>query len=1384
MDDGLTDTAIDFLWIDQANPSTLLAGTEFDGIFRTADGGQSWTQVSANGPVSAIVSVPGGILAGTGSGFELSTDDGVTWAVIQPTTSPVRCLAIGGSYIIAGLDDGDVLWKGPSDRSWRTVANNPQETIFDVAVDPINPNVAFYILPGTVFRTTDGAASWQAINSPGNQTIVVRPSDEAVLVAGGGTFYKSLDSGTTWTQLNAPWDNRRIFLIPGSSSLVMGSDHGLHWTDNDGVSWRDLSGPISSNILLGVAVNGQTIFASAQDFGPLLTLDGGATWIQPGGATLPEGGSVASGLGEGGGGAINPGNPKYCYAFTTGGLSVSQDGCATFSPVAGPTWQNYVSAANENLITVDPLNAAAVYVGASDGVWASTDWGLTFHLLTWPVQQVTQVVFDSKDESTVYVCTRSGLYQTLNGGATWMQLALPTFAYPYSAAVSPTNSNLVLVALNEGAGRSQGGVLKSTDRGMTFQFANQGLSTVLYNLGEDQLSIAFNPVVPTGTNPVAALTTSSGVYVSGDLANTWQNIRFNAVPFYFSGIQWDRGYLWAATLGQGILRSDQPLSSASFTSTLAVTGGPVWFTNTMGVSAPTGSETLQVTAVGASQSFTVAANLGSNAGCGNWLTASPISGATTGTITGAPVTVSYTVTGLPAYSNTTCSGAVTVTTAGANGSSVTIPVTLVISPQPCSFALSTGGQAFPVAGGSGTVSVATSGPCGAWSASNTLSWITLTGGASGMGAGIISYQVAANSGGARTGLLTIAGLPFAVEQAGASALAFAGSMAQIASAGGWDTSLTLVNLGAASGEARLNFYANDGSAPQLPFTFPQQPSLGAILGSTFDQNLNAGATLVLDSTGTASQTTAVGWAQLLTSGNIGGFAVFDYTPTGQQAVVPVETRNASSYLLAFDDTGALATGLAIANLATSPASVGVVIRDDTGAQIGTGTISLPAQGHNSFMLTDSTYGFPATAGRRGTVEFDTPQNGRISVLGLRANGAAITTLPVLANVGTTGGALAHVASGGGWQTIFTVVNTGTASANATLSFFADDGSRLSLPLSFPQTSTTATETSVNHTIPAGATLVIGTQGQPSGASVTGSAQLSTNGSVSGFAIFQNSGQEAVVPLEVSSANSYILAFDNTGSLLTGVAVANSSAQPAAVPATLRDDTGATLATTTISLPGNGHSSQMLTTWFPTAANIRGTLEFDTPSGGQIGALGIRATPAGAYTTIPVMNSLAAYSGLTPPVIQSVTPVAPQPVQEIVILGSGFGNTPPQTVALGDGSVDTVACNVTTPAIAIWDNNPGSGWEAGQKDCTTANAIGIKIASWSDRQIVLNGFGSALGNAVSPRTWNIALGDPLKIIVSGPNKSGTATYNLQVLPTALASGSGAAVVRAISPAGGR
>jgi hypothetical protein len=447
-------------------------------------------------------------------------------------------------------------------------------------------------------------------------------------------------------------------------------------------------------------------------------------------------------------------------------------------------------------------------------------------------------------------------------------------------------------------------------------------------------------------------------------------------------------------------------------------------------------------------------------------------------------------------------------------------------------------------------------------------------------------------------------------------LSFAGSMAQLASGGGWDTTLTLVNAGAAPGEALVNFFDNNGNPLLLPFTFPQSSSNGTQVASTLDQTVGANSLLVLDSQQLSNPTAQVGSAQLLMTGTISGFAIFKYAPTGQEAVVPLETRNAPSYLLAFDNTGALATGLAIANVATQPANVPILIRDDTGVRIGAETISLAAEGHTSFMLTDN---YAVTKGKRGTIEFDTPPSGQITALGLRANGSAVTTLPVFANVTAGGGSMAQVASGGGWQTTFTLVNTGTSAAQVQLSFFDNNGIALSLPLTFVQSGAAMTASTLSQAIAGGASLAILTQASSADASVVGSAQLTTSGTVTGFAIFRYNptGQEAVVPLETRDASAYVLAFDNTNGLATGLALANVSNQAANVPVVLRDDTGANLGTAAINLAARGHTSFMLTGNYASVANKRGTVEFDASAGTQISVLGLRATPTGAVTTIPV-----------------------------------------------------------------------------------------------------------------------------------------------------------------------
>ena len=127
-----------------------------------------------------------------------------------------------------------------------------------------------------------------------------------------------------------------------------------------------------------------------------------------------------------------------------------------------------------------------------------------------------------------------------------------------------------------------------------------------------------------------------------------------------------------------------------------------------------------------------------------------------------------------------------------------------------------------------------------------------------------------------------------------------------------------------------------------------------------------------------------------------------------------------------------------------------------------------------------------------------------------------------------------------------------------------------------------------------------------------------------------------------------------------------------------------------------------------------------------------------------------------PVITSVSPISTAVSQTIIIQGSGFGNIQPQTMSLGDGSIDTVG-EGSTPVIQIHDDG-WSGWEAGTQDgpTTGSDSIGVILVSWSDTKIVLGGFGSAL---YTNGQWSISPGDPMRVVVL--TSGGVAEYETSV-----------------------
>jgi hypothetical protein len=147
----------------------------------------------------------------------------------------------------------------------------------------------------------------------------------------------------------------------------------------------------------------------------------------------------------------------------------------------------------------------------------------------------------------------------------------------------------------------------------------------------------------------------------------------------------------------------------------------------------------------------------------------------------------------------------------------------------------------------------------------------------------------------------------------------------------------------------------------MPLAFPQMDAGALRNGSSLDRTLAPHASLVIASAGPASGPFVTGSAQVAATGRIDGFAILKMMPGAQEAVVPLETRSAKSYVLAYDNTEDAGLGISVANVSAQAANVGVVIRDSSGAQIGSGTLTIAANGHNSFALATQ---YPVTAEKR------------------------------------------------------------------------------------------------------------------------------------------------------------------------------------------------------------------------------------------------------------------------------------------------------------------------------------------------------------------------------------------------------------------------------------
>jgi hypothetical protein len=433
--------------------------------------------------------------------------------------------------------------------------------------------------------------------------------------------------------------------------------------------------------------------------------------------------------------------------------------------------------------------------------------------------------------------------------------------------------------------------------------------------------------------------------------------------------------------------------------------------------------------------------------------------------------------------------------------------------------------------------------------------------------------------------------------------------------GQWSTTILLVNAEPQPAAYQLNFHSEaDGSPLALPLlTYGPQSSVTGTIAP--------GELAVIQTDGSGS-TLLEGWAELITPNTIGGTGIFTNLSVAQEAAVPLNSSAGTKLFIPFDQTSGsvvYATGIALANTGASPATVTAAFMDDGGNTISTATtqIIIAAGAHTAFVLTQK---FPEVNGKRGTVQFTS--NVPINGLGIRYNGTAFTSISALSNVPSGHKIISHLANGGGpatggqWSTTILLVNADQHTATYQLNFHsASDGSPLVLPLL-----KYGPQPSVTGSLKPGELAVIQTDGSGS-TLLEGWAEVVTQDAIGGTGIFTDQAgakrQEAAVPLNSTGGTKLVIPFDETSGSVkfaTGIALANTGANPANVTAAFLDDAGNQIATATtqIIIPAGAHTAFVVIDKFPEVKGKRGTVVF--ASNVAIYGLGIRYNGT-AFTSI-------------------------------------------------------------------------------------------------------------------------------------------------------------------------
>lgn len=466
---GLEGLCVFALQLDPTDRLTAYIGAT-DGLYRSTDGGNSWQPVAADLPIAAVYALAmdrtGRLYVGTeGHGLYVSMDGGRTLTRVGEGLAENSILSLAldasGLTIVAGTGGEGLYVSHDGGLSWQQVPELQGSFVSHVVVEP-QGEAGFACGRDGLWQTDDGLHSWTRTDTgfPDRVNVVVfHPADSRTVYAATarGNLFRSDDGGRTWSQSASL--KKAIYTIavhPGHPQrMYAGAWDGIYTSSDGGLSWVQINRGLGTVPIEALALDKQdrqVLYAGNTFDAVYVSTDGGVSWAKSGdGLDEAERGYGVLSL------AIPDANHDLLYAGTDGrGVYVRADGAETWSPT-GPGLQVGIGA-----IAVHPHDERHLYIRAFfDRVYESTDGGVSWSP-RWDgmsnEEEIVSLAIDTANPSTLYAGSEDGLYLTTDGAASWNKVGLHGRTV-FCVAIDPWDPALVYAGTTDGLYRSNDGGL-------------------------------------------------------------------------------------------------------------------------------------------------------------------------------------------------------------------------------------------------------------------------------------------------------------------------------------------------------------------------------------------------------------------------------------------------------------------------------------------------------------------------------------------------------------------------------------------------------------------------------------------------------------------------------------------------------------------------------------------------------------------------------------------------------------------------------------------------------------------------------------------------------------------------------------------------------------